>query len=158
MPTVQSTYPDNIRVAVAGMRANEEPCTLISRTVEDAAGIGFGLGVMQGTLDKGCVVSDGSTLLGVTVRDRSVDPATPDLFAEYASARIMTIGTIWVEVSGAVAAGDSVHALAAGALGNDGGTFIENARWDTSAADGELAILRPAVGCTRYRHGFLRRK
>lgn len=142
MPTVQSTYPDNISAAVAGMRANEEPATLISRNVEDAAGIAFGLGVMQGTEDRGCVVSDGSSLLGVTVRERSVDPATPSLFAENDSARIMTSGCIYVPNSGGVAAGDPVHALADGAFGNSGGTYIENARWDTTAENGELAVLR----------------
>lgn len=141
MPTVQSTYPDNIAVAVAGMRATERPATFISRTVEDEAGIAFGLGVMQGTADKGCVVSNGSDLLGVTVRERSVDPATPSKFAEYDSARLMTEGDIWVANSGGVAAGDPVHALANGAFGNSGGTYIENARWDTTADDGDLAVL-----------------
>lgn len=142
MPTVQSTYPDNISAAVAGMIANSEPTTLISRNVEDAAGIGFGLAVMQGVEDKGCIIGDGSSVLGVTVRDRSVDPGDPDEFAENDSARVITSGTIYVKASGAVSAGDSVHALAAGRFGNTGGTYIENARWDTSAADGALAILR----------------
>lgn len=142
MPTVQSTYPDNIAAAVAGMRANEEPCTLISRNVETEAGIGFGVGVMQGTEDKQCVISDGSALLGVTVRDRSVDPATPNLFAENESARLMTVGPIYVANSGGVAAGDPVHVLNNGVFANSGGTYIENARWDTTAEDGDLAVLR----------------
>jgi hypothetical protein len=149
MPTVQSTYDDNIRAAVAGMRANEEPCTLISRNVETEAGIGFGVGIMQGTEDKQCLISDGSTLLGITVRERSVDPATPNLFAENESARIMTSGVIWVLNTGGVAAGDPVHVLAAGAFSNTGGTLIENARWDTTAATATLAQLRlgsPVVG------------
>jgi hypothetical protein len=149
MPTVQSTYSDNIRAAVAGMIANEEPCTLISRNVETEAGIGFGVGVMQGTEDKQCVISDGSTLLGITVRERSVDPATPNLFAENESARIMTNGVVWVLNSGGVSAGDPVHVLAAGAFSNTGGTLIENARWDTTAVTAALAQLRlgsPVVG------------
>lgn len=142
MPTVQSSYPDNIRTAVAGMRANMEPATLISRNVETSAGIGFGLAVMQGTEDMGCVIGDGSAVLGVTVRERSVDPNDPDEFAENDSARIMTSGCVYVTTGGVVNAGDPVHALTAGEFAASGGTYIENARWDTSAGDGELAILR----------------
>jgi len=146
MPTVQSTYPDNIAVGYAGAIANEEPRTLISRNVEDVAGLAFGLAVMQGTEDKGCVVSDGSGFLGVTVRDQSVDPANPDLFEENSNARIMTQGVIWVANSGGVSAGDPVEALAAGALGTSTSGNVANARWDTSAADGELAQLRLVGG------------
>lgn len=142
MPSVQTSYPDNIAPAVAGMRANEEPATLISRTVETAAGISFGVGVMQGTEDKGCDISDGSSLLGVTVRDRSVSPEVPNKFAQYESARIMMSGCIWVLNSGGVSAGDPVHVLNNGVFANSGGTLIENARWETSAADGKLAVLR----------------
>jgi hypothetical protein len=144
MPTVQSTYADNIDAGYAGAIVNTEPRTLISRTVEDAAGIAFGLAVMQGTEDKGCVVSDGSEVLGVTVRDQSVDPSTPDKFAENEEARIMTKGVVWVANSGGVAAGDVVHSLASGALSNTGGTVVAGARWDTTASDGELAQLRLA--------------
>jgi hypothetical protein len=146
MPTVQSTYVDNIPVGYAGGLVNEEPKTLISRNVEDAAGIAFGLAVMQGTEDKGCVVGDGSDFLGVTVRDQSVDPATPSLFAENDNARIITEGVVWVANSGGVAAGDPVVALAAGALGTGSSPLVANARWDTTAADGELAQLRLVGG------------
>jgi hypothetical protein len=148
MPTVQSTYLDNIPVGYLGAIANEEPRTLISRNVEDVAGIAFGLAIMQGTEDKGCVVSDGSGYLGVTVRDQSVDPASPDAFEENANARIMTEGVIWVANSGGVVAGDIVHVLAAGALGKTGGTLVANARWDTTALTGELAQLRLVGGAS----------
>ncbi len=142
MPAVQTTYPDNIPVGYAGAIANEEPSVLISRSTEDAAGIAFGLAVMQGTDDKGCVVSDGTAFLGVTVRDQSVEDGSFNGFVQYDEARIMTQGVIWVENSGGVAAGDAVHALAAGALGNTGGTVVPGARWDTTATAGNLAQLR----------------
>ena len=131
MPTVQSTYADNIAVGYAGALANEEPRVLISRSVEDAAGIAFGLGVIQGTADKGCVVATGAAaIVGITVRDQSVDPATPSLFEEDSNARIMTKGVIWAVNTGGVVAGDIVHSLAAGAMGKTGGTLVPNARWD----------------------------
>jgi hypothetical protein len=146
MPTVQSTYLDDIPVGYAGAIANEEPCTLISRNVEDSGGLAFGLAVMQGTEDKGCVVGDGSDFLGVTVRDQSVDPADPDAFEYQSEARIMTEGVIWVANSGGVAAGDPVVALADGALGTGSSPIVANARWDTTAADGVLAQLRLVGG------------
>jgi hypothetical protein len=142
--SVQTTYADNIPVGYAGAIANEEPRVLISRNVEDSAGIAFGLTAKQGTEDKGCVVGTSAKILGVVVRDQSVDPADPNIFAEDANARIMTKGVIWVANSGGVVAGDIVHALAAGALAKTGGTLVPNARWDTTALTGELAQLRLA--------------
>lgn len=145
MPTVQSTYLDDMAVAYAGAIAdNQEELNLISRTVEDAAGIAFGLAVMQGSDDEGVVVGDGTGFLGVTVRDQSVEPNEPNLFEQYSSARIMTKGTIWVENDGGVAAGDPVSLGADGALGTGGSVEVDGARWDTTATDGNLARLRLA--------------
>lgn len=144
MPTVQSTYADNIGAGYAGGIVSTEPSVLISRTVEDAAGIAFGLAVMQGTADKGVVVGDGNGFLGVTVREQSVDPSTPNKFAQNENARIMTKGVIWVANSGGVAAGDEVGLAADGALTSATSGDIVGARWDTTAADGELAQLRLA--------------
>jgi hypothetical protein len=146
MGTVQSTYADNIAAGYVGGLVNEEPKTLISRSVEDSGGLDFGLAVMQGSEDKGCVVCDGSDFLGVTVRDQSVDPASPDTFEYQSEARIMTEGVIWVANSGGVSAGDPVVALADGALGTSSSPIVANARWDTTADDGELAQLRLVGG------------
>jgi hypothetical protein len=142
MSTIQSTYADNIGSGYAGGIVNTEPKTLISRTVEGASGLAFGLAVMQGTNDKGVVVSDGSAFLGVTVREASVDPSTPSKFAQYEEARIMTKGVIWVANSGGVSAGDPVVSLADGALGTGSSPLVDGARWETTAEDGELAQLR----------------
>lgn len=49
MPAVQTTYNQTIAAAVLGMRANMELSNAISRVVEDAAGIGFGIAVVRGT-------------------------------------------------------------------------------------------------------------
>jgi hypothetical protein len=141
---LQTTYDDNIPAAYAGALVNTEHKVLISRTVEDAAGLAFGLAVMQGTNDKGCVVSDGTSFLGVTVRQYSSNAKTPDLFAQYESARLATKGVIWVANNGGVSAGDPVSLLPAGELGTGGSVEIAGARWDTTAADGELAQLRLA--------------
>ena len=146
MPPIQTSYADNIGAGYAGAIVNTERGNLISRNVEDSGGIAFGLAVMQGTEDKGITVSDGSSFLGVTVRtqDRDVDADDPDVFQYQESARIMTKGVIWVVNSGGVNAGDPVEALADGALGTSTAGNVDGARWETTAADGELAQLRLA--------------
>jgi hypothetical protein len=146
--SVQTTYLDNIPVAVAGQIANMVPATLISRNVEDAAGIGFGLAVAQGTEDYGCKAfgSGDTAILGITVRDRSLDANTPDEYADGDTARIMTKGCIWVTASVAVDAGDPVYVIpATGAFAKTNASSavqIAGARWDTSTTGAGLAIVR----------------
>jgi hypothetical protein len=143
---IQTTYPDTIRPGIAGMIANEEPVRLISRTVEDAAGIAFGLGVVQGVADKGCKVgtySEGA-FLGVTVRERSIKAEFPNGFMQYDSARIMRSGCIWVAVTAAVVAGNPAKVSATGTWGPGSGTGdVNHCRFETSQpTPGGLAILR----------------
>ncbi|MDE0922389.1 structural cement protein Gp24 [Aurantimonas coralicida] len=148
---VQSTYNETMDTARAGMRANMEPVDLISRTVETAAGVGFGKVVQQGTADKGCK-SDLSgmtaqTYVGITMRERGVRPETPNAFAQYESALIMRKGVIWVEVAVAVTPADIVTVtLASGVIGKTavgaGVVAIPNARWESSTSGAGLAMLR----------------
>lgn len=149
---VQTTYNENIDAARAGMIANAEGVlNVVSRTVEDAAGVAFGLVVDQGTDDAGVVAVSASTTapIGFTVRDRSVNPATPNKFAQYEDARVMTKGVIWATVTdaGGVAANDPVWlTLATGALsnadvGSGGGLQLAGCTWVSSAANGALAKI-----------------
>lgn len=147
---VQTTYNETIDAARAGMRADMTPVVFASRTVEETAGIGFGIAVAQGTNDKGVhAFGSGDTeVLGISVRERSVRPETPNQFARYESARIMTKGTIWVMAANAVAAGDPVFVDPSdGSFTNAQDTAeslvqIANARWDTSTAGAALAVIR----------------
>ena len=120
------------------------PATLISRTVEGANPIRFGVAVSQGTTDKS-VVAGGTAFVGITALDRSATgtAAIPDAFAPGYSARVMTKGDVWVTATVAVTAGQPVTFTSAGAFSNTGGTTIPNARWDTSTtAAGQLAVVR----------------
>lgn len=154
---VQTTYSENIGAARAGMIANSEPCVMISRTIIDAAGVGFGKVVQEaatdGSKDGQCTADldtadmDAFKFLGITVRERSVRPETPDKFAQYESARIMRKGVIWVAVAAAVKAGEDVTVtLASGVLGTAavgaGVVAIPNARWESSTSGAGLAKLR----------------
>lgn len=154
---VQSTYSEGISAARVGQIANEEPVVLISRTVADATGIEFGKVVQEASTDgstDGLCTADldtddmsATTYLGITVRERSVRPETPNKFGQYESARIMRKGVIWVEVGAAVNAGeDATVTLATGVLGTvavgAGVVAIPNARWDSSTSGAGLAKLR----------------
>lgn len=133
---IQTQYKETLDAGRAGALVNTEPKTLISRNAE--AVIGFGLPVEQGAADSGVVLSAGGAVLGITVRERSTDD---DQFAVGDSARVMTTGVIWVTAGAAVAAGDPVHAVGT-VFNNTGGVAIANARYDSSAASGELVKVR----------------
>jgi hypothetical protein len=149
---IQTTYSENIPVAKAGMIANTEPSVLISRTVETAAGVAFGVPVRQGTGDNGVIVmgAGATNIVGITVRERSVNPDFPNGFQQYESARLMRKGVIWVTVTdaGGVVAGDPVWVTEATGVfsnadvGSGGGLRINNARWENTAANGDLAKIR----------------
>ena len=140
----QTTYSDEQPVAVRGAIGTMLPAALISRTVEDAAGIGFGVAVEQGVGDNGCKVFDGGTVLGITVLDRSATGV--DEFAQYESARVMVKGHIWVPAATGAQAGDLVYVRPSNGdfqdVNTNSGVQIANARWETSAGAGELALIR----------------
>lgn len=144
MPAVQTTYADNLSNGYPGMVADMGLQDVISRDVEDAAGIAFGLPVVQGTADRQCKVAAAGVFLGITIRDTTRDQRDLDKVAQRASAGILTRGVVWVTAGEAVAAGDAVYRTAAGVLNktSSGNTLIANARWETSAANGALAKLR----------------
>ncbi|MGB1561560.1 MAG: structural cement protein Gp24 [Sinimarinibacterium flocculans] len=140
----QTTYSSNLAAAVPGAQASEIPATILSRTVETAAGIGFGVAVEQGAADKGCIIFDGGTVLGITVLDRGA--TGEDEFAQYESARVMVKGDIWVTCATGCSAGDGVFVRPSNGDFQDSsansGVQIPNARWETSAGAGELAVIR----------------
>ena len=133
---VYKSQPD---VGVAGSIATTENRDVKSRTVEDAAGIAFGLAVAQGVNDKGIrAVTTGDTkFVGITALDLSSrDDAK---FVQFESARILKKGVIWVEVTEDVKAGDDVAVDLATGKFNKSGAKYPNARFETSAVAGGLA-------------------
>lgn len=131
-----NSQPD---VGVAGSIATTENRDVKSRTVEDAAGIAFGLAVAQGANDNGVrAVKTGDTkFVGITALDLSSrDDAK---FLQYESARILKKGVIWVEVTEDVKAGDDAAVDLATGKFNKSGAKYPNARFGTSAVAGKLA-------------------
>jgi hypothetical protein len=130
------------------MLADETNSVTDSKTVETAAGIGFGLAVSQGTNDRG-VILGGTAFVGITRADPTigradVSPAlTLDSYPQNDNAAVLAMGDIWVIPDNAVTAGEAVYySTTTGKLGHSGGTVIEDARWMTGAAAGALALLR----------------
>ena len=116
MAVLQSTYATGYASGYAGMVANGETSNRISRTIEDAAGVGFGRAVFRGTGDHGCTATPSATegnQLGITIADPSVTPvpggAAADVYAQYDSVGIMTQGAIWVVAGEAVTDGAQVY-------------------------------------------------
>ena len=133
---VYKSQPD---LGVAGSIATTENCDIKSRTVEDAAGIAFGLAVAQGANDKGIrAVKAGDTkFVGITALDLSSrDDAK---FVQYESASILKKGVIWAQVTEAVKAGDDVAVDLATGKFNKSGAKYPNARFETSGVAGGLA-------------------
>lgn len=130
--------------SIAGAIVNTENKNIISRTVEDAAGIAFGLAVAQGVNDKGIrAVTTGDTdFVGITVLDRTAGDLINGKFVQYESARVLEEGVIWVEVTEAVKAGDAAAVDLATGKFNKAGAAMAGARFETSAASGGLAQLR----------------
>lgn len=133
---VYKSQPD---VGVAGSIATTENRDIKSRTVEDAAGIAFGLAVAQGANDKGIrAVKAGDTkFVGITALDLS--NRDDGKFLQCESARILKKGVIWAEVTEDVKAGDDVAVDLATGKFNKSGAKYPNARFETSGVAGGLA-------------------
>jgi hypothetical protein len=113
MAELQTTYSSTIAKGYPGMVANGETSNRISRTVEDAAGIGFGVPVFRGSGDHGCTATVGTaaTMLGWTIATAGpglVAGQTADTYPQYETAPIMPRGAIYIYITGAITDGAAV--------------------------------------------------
>lgn len=151
MGAVQDVYNQGQPALVQGMKVNGEEYDAISRTVETAAGIGFGAAVERGSADLGCIKGTAAatlaTFLGIMVRDLSAAaPATPGKVAQYKTGTILVRGAIAVQVGEAVVDGDPVfYDPADGKYYNDSGTSTRTNcfgwEFDSTTALNGLAII-----------------
>lgn len=138
---IQTEYPSRIPQGLEGALANNEPKTLISRVATEE--IGFGVPVVASTGDKTVrnFASGDTAIVGVTVRDRSVDPSAPNSFREGDNVRVLKEGVIFVTVSTAVTA-ESEAFIAADGTFADAGLAIDRGSYDTSGNAGDIVTLR----------------
>lgn len=147
---IQTTYATTIAPAYEGMIADSRDQTVLSMTVESAAGIGFGKVAVQGTADQQVRVSAaGRAFRGITVATHFGGFApglqgTKDSYDQYETVPVLVEGPIWVMASVAVAVGDPVYYVpATGVLTNvaTANTLIPNAMWESSTTGAGLAIV-----------------
>jgi hypothetical protein len=120
--TIQTTYSNTIAVGFAGMVADGAKTNRISRTIEDAAGMAFGIAAFRGTGDHGCTATPNATkFLGIVMADAGYVPGlggTADTIPQYSTAGLLNEGVIFVQGSVACAQGDVVYVTPAGVYTN----------------------------------------
>jgi hypothetical protein len=152
MPWNQTTFPDRMAPAFAGMPANTRPADDISRLVADAGGIGFGLPTWQGAASNQITATFSVTIanfVGVTIRDvtlarTAADAAFLDKFKQGDGAAVRREGVIWVASAVTVTAGQLAYITPAGGftnVSNGGANCGPIGRWDSSNAAPGLARL-----------------
>lgn len=145
--TVQSTYPSTPAIGFAGMVKNGEKSNRISRTVEDAAGMAFGVAAFRGSGDHGCTGTPAANkFLGIVMADVGQVPGlgnTADTLAQYTTATLLNEGVIFVQGSLAVNQGDQVYVTAGGAFTNvsTSNTLIP-ARFDATLTGAGIVPIR----------------
>lgn len=154
MAEVQTTYSESFDRGFAGMIANGEDSNRITRTIEDAGGIGFGLPAYRGAGDHGCTGTIGTlaTFLGFTIAHQAlglVAGQTADEYAQYENVSILPSGAIIVAVTGAVADGDAITIGAGAGLADGIGATAADAThiatgWiaDETVTDGLCRIVK----------------
>jgi len=145
MAVIQDVYNAAPAIGFPGQVANGETSNRISRTVEDAAGIGFGKPVFAGAGDRGCTatVKTADDFLGFVIADHGqplLPGATADTVPRYESAGILVLGGIDVIVQDAVT--DRAPLFIDAATGGITPTALNNIatgfRSDDTAAGGSL--------------------
>lgn len=133
MPEIQGSYDDGIGQAQVGVLANSALSDVASRQIEGGE-IPFGRVVSQGAADRGVVIG-GADAIGITTVDRTI---LTEHFQVGNTAPIMRKGSIWVLTTEAVTPSDTVSFDPATGEINASGTELANARFETTAAAGEL--------------------
>lgn len=150
MPTVQSTFNNDFAVGYPGMVANGETSNRISRTIADAAGIGFGVAAFRHASEPHSITGDvqaGAKLLGVTIVDHGV-PIFPggsaDTYAQYQNVPILERGVIWVynRSGGALAPGDALDIDVNGEFVGEGDGIINAEGWQVDLGGADDALIR----------------
>lgn len=119
-----------------GSIADTGDTDVLSRMVEDSAGIAAGLPVKQGTADNGCVAGIAAgDFHGITVAAFGVDT-----FAQNDMVGVLNEGAIWLTAGGTIAAGDEIMCTAAGVyttwVASTASNFKLDGYAETSASSG----------------------
>lgn len=148
MPTLQSTFSEDIPYGFAGMEADGEGSNIISRTLEGSTDCEFGRPCYRGSNDKGVTLTVSAALMGFAIAQKGL-PLTADRPADvYAPGDTIALkerGKIWVSCSTAAADGAQVYVTSAGAVSNSSGGNTAATGWffeDTISVAGVVRIVR----------------
>lgn len=141
MAPLQTTYPTTMAPFVKGMVPDmRSPAMDVSRTVEAAAGLGFGVAAAQGTADRQVKPwAAGGKFIGVTLLDTT---RRGEKYDQYDTANVRQLGPVVVQPSVSVVAGDSAYIVAASGLFTNvatGNTLV--GKFETSGAANSLVVL-----------------
>ena len=146
--SAQTSYSINQPKAYAGMVYAQAPRDIVSRDVETAAGIGFGVAVSRGTNLERQIVAGGTRFTGITIRSLDKEGAANTgaiQWNEKEAAGILRGGYIWAVCPAGCNPGDQVKYTNATGVINSGkagvGETALDAKWDSVAAAGELAVI-----------------
>jgi hypothetical protein len=147
MPVIQPSYTANLLPAYEGMLGDSRDHTIISMTVQSAAGIGFGKAAYQGTLADTCInaadANDTTGLLrGFTEASHFASEGLADLWARYETIPVVKKGPIWLLANVAVAAGELAYVvLASGLVTNVLTSNVPIGRFESGGAGGALVLV-----------------
>lgn len=141
----QTSYAKEQVVALNGQVAHDfGTADIVSRVVEDAAGLGFGLTVSKGTTEDS-IVAGNANVIGIVTRSAISFAAAEtrvDIYAQKDSAPVLRKGYIFVTNTGtAVAQGDTAAFTAAGQLSATG-TTVAGITVERDTAQNAIALLR----------------
>lgn len=142
MAIAQSTYLENAVIGRPGMVANGERMNVISRFVEDSAGIAFGRAAFQGTADDGVTATPSTNLMGIVIATKGTTPvpggAAADIVPQRGLASLATDGAVWVTAGEDVVDRAPVYVTAAGAFVDTVGsnTLLAGWQFDMTALNG----------------------
>src|ERR1051326_1219610 len=109
MPPVQTSYSQNMPVAVAGMLGDIRDHVVESFAAEDSDGISFGLAVVAGTDPAKQVKipsAAGQVFRGVSLHEQAQEQGLGTGIVKYAqgdAVNVLRRGLVWVQTAGAVA-------------------------------------------------------
>lgn len=147
MAVLQANYTDQVAPGYPGLVVNAETRNIISRTIEDAAGVAFGRAIFRGAGDHGCTATPTAGQLYGIARDHEAIALLPgntaDVYPQSATVPIVTQGVIWVTAGASVADGDQAYVTSAGVYTNSasGNVILPGWIFDTTAASGSLVKL-----------------
>jgi hypothetical protein len=153
--SVQTSYELDIAKGLPGLIYALAPADVVTRAVETAAGVPFGVAVSQGTGDNQAVLG-GTSFLGVSIRSLEQEGAANTgaiQWDEQEAMGILRTGYIYVTCPAGCVPGDLVKytdatgVLDAGAAAA-GETQLTNAAWQTTAAAGELGVIKIETSAT----------